>query len=124
MYAVQPIKNALSFLLLPLLAPFALLARLFRGGAPVTLDEVEQVLLRMESGQIDAYWWEDFLTTPIRDRELNAIRERCDEVWHEQSAFISRDIDGQLYLNTEGIKEIQLLLQKCSYLRKEREVSA
>ena len=120
MHAQHSLKNAVSLLLLPLLAPFALLARLFRGGVDTSIEEVEAVLRRMESGKIDAYWWDDFLSTPIRDRQLNAIRERCDEVWHEQSAFISQDIDGQYYLNSEGIKEIQALLQKCSYLKASR----
>ncbi|MDM3870831.1 hypothetical protein QSV34_05630 [Porticoccus sp. W117] len=120
MQANHAIKNALSFLLLPLLAPFALLVRLFRGGVDKSIEEVEAVLQRMLSGKIDAYWWDDFLSTPIRDRQLNAIRERCDEVWHEQSPYISKDIDGQYYLNSDGISEIQALLQKCSYLKASR----
>ncbi|UTW44588.1 hypothetical protein KFE80_09290 [bacterium SCSIO 12696] len=121
MHANHSIKNALTFLFLPLLAPFALLARLFRGGADTTVEEVEKVLLRMVSGKIDAYWWEDFLSTPLRDRQLNTIRERCDEVWHEGSGYISEDIDGQLYLNSDGVAEIESLLQKCEYLKRNRE---
>ena len=69
----------------------------------------------MESGEIDEYWWDNFINVPIKNDELDKIRERCEEIWIPDSGYLSKD--DEYYLNEKGIQEIRSLINKCNDIK-------
>lgn len=42
--------------------------------------DVLDYLHKMKNGEVDDYWWDDFLSVPIKNEALDQIRESCSEV--------------------------------------------
>ncbi len=109
------LKVVALLLLLPIIIPVMIVAKLMFGNkANVEKDEVLDVLKRMESREIDEYWWDDFLNVPIKNPELDELRERCDEVWQPDSTYLDKSPEkGEYYLNERGLAEIRSLIHRC-----------
>jgi len=107
----------LLFLTAPLWLPILLVLKLFGKPAVVEPTEVEDWLQRMHSGEVDQYWWDDFLSIPIRDPELDSIRERCEHIWSIDSGYLERVDADTFRLNEKGILEIEKLIRKCRSVR-------
>lgn len=84
---------------------------IFGNKSNVSKEDVLEYLKRMQSGEIDEYWWDDFLNVPIKNEELESIRERCDVIWDFKSEFLSQK--DKYYLNKSGIAEITKLIERC-----------
>ena len=77
----------------------------------------------MESGEVDDYWWDDFINVPIKNPELDAIRERCDEIWREDSQFLEKSkTDDEYHLNEIGMNEIRKLIQRCELIASNKQL--
>ena len=97
----------------PLWIVAILVLKIFDKGAPLTPHDVEQSLERMLSGEVDEYWWDDFLNVPIRDKQLDEIRKECSLIWIEDSNYLNRDAGGTYRLNALGLSMIEKLLARC-----------
>lgn len=98
-----------------------IILKIFDKGAPLTPNEVEQWLTRMRCGEVDDYWWDDFINVPIRDKQLDKLREECEGIWVESSGFLYRDHDGTYRLNESGVAAIERLLERCHEIERERQ---
>ena len=86
------------------------------GKAKRTPEEVLEVLEEMESGKIDDYWWDDFLSVPIKSGSLDKIREECEGIYTENSPHLSKNAEGKLYLNETGKVVVRRLIEQCKIL--------
>lgn len=111
----EVLKVAAVILLLPIIIPIMIVAKfVFGNKANVQKDEVLGFLRRMEAGEIDDYWWDDFLNVPIKNAELDELRERCDELWQPGSGYLDKSPEnGEYYLNERGLVEIRSLIDRC-----------
>ena len=115
---LSAIKTATRVVVFIVLVPFILVARLiFNKPVDLSPSEVLDYLKRMHAGEIDEYWWDDFLNIPIKDAELDKIRARCEDVWCVESDFLewSPD-DGSYKLSQKGLGEISRLISRCHEL--------
>jgi hypothetical protein len=100
--------------LLLVLLPLLLVLRLIFGDkSEISKDEVLAYLRRMESGVVDLDWWDDFFSVPIKNPELDSIRERCEEIWQPDSGYMLQNRSGGYELNQAGFAEIANLIKKC-----------
>lgn len=90
-----------------------LILKIFERPADLKPTEVESWLQRMAAGEMDEYWWEDFLLVPIKDTRLDAIRKECEVIWDPQSKYLTRTGEHCYQLNCEGKKRIHELLSEC-----------
>lgn len=111
------IVNLLKWILwLPVLVigtGIALFSQLLEKRIERTREEVEAVLLEMESGVESADLWDDFLSVPISDRRLDKVRERVEVLW-EYDDFQTKNADGFYVLNENGLSEIRKMLGELS----------
>ena len=109
----REIVNLLKWILwLPVLiigAGIALFSQLLEKRIERTREEVEAVLLEMESGVESADLWDDFLSVPISDRRLDKVRGRVEVLW-ECDDFQTKNADGFYVLNEKGLSEIRKML--------------
>lgn len=54
-------------------------------------NEVAEIILSFVEGRSKGYEWDDFLTFPIRDPKLDAIRKRCIDVEDDYPRTHSRE---------------------------------
>ncbi|XPF94885.1 hypothetical protein ACM9HF_02415 [Colwellia sp. RE-S-Sl-9] len=76
-------------------------------------EEVEAILLKMESGVVSEDLWDDFLSVPIFDKQLDKIRERVEVLWAYDD-FQAKNDDGCYVLNEKGLSEIREILGELS----------
>ena len=76
-----------------------------------TKEEVVDFLKRMETREVDAAGWDRFLNIPIKNRDLDNIRKRCEVLW-EYDEFLMENEDGDFVLNDRGISEIRKLISE------------
>src|SRR5687768_13692092 len=97
------LKILLLGILLLVLLPLILVLRLIFGDKPeVSKDEVLAYLRRMESGETDPNGWDDFFGVPIKNPELDSIRERCKAIWQPDSGYMSKTRSAGHELNQAG----------------------
>lgn len=102
-------------LLAALIPVLLILILIFGNESNVSKKEVMGYLRRMYSGEVDQYWWDDFLNVPIKHPELDAIRDRCDKIWHPDSGFlVKNEQTGDFELTERGLSEIAELIVECS----------
>ena len=117
------IKQLLISVVVIILSPILIIllpiwVLIFGNKSKVSVDEVLEYLKRMEAGEIDEYWWDDFINVPIKNDELDKIRERCEKIWIPDSGFLSKESeDDEYHLNEKGIREIQSLINKCIHIK-------
>jgi hypothetical protein len=74
---MKTLREMVVGLLVVLTAPIWIVAililKIFEKPADLKPIEVETWLQRMATGEIDEYWWEDFLSVPIKDARLDNI---------------------------------------------------
>ncbi|WP_414432838.1 hypothetical protein [Alcanivorax sp. IL2] len=111
------IVNLLKWILwLPVLvigAGIAFFSQLLEKRIERTREEVEAVLRKMESGVVSADLWDDFLSVPISDKQLDKVRERVEVLW-EYDDFQTKNADGFYVLNEKGLSEIRKILGELS----------
>ncbi|TCN90135.1 hypothetical protein [Shewanella fodinae] len=76
-------------------------------------QEVKTILLEMESGVVSDDLWDDFLSVPIFDKQLDKIRERVEVLWAYDD-FQAKNEDGFYVLNEKGLSEIREILSELS----------
>ena len=76
-------------------------------------EEVEAILLKMESGVVSDDLWDDFLSVPIFDKQLDKIRARVEVLWAYDD-FQTKNEDGCYVLNEKGLSEIREILSELS----------
>ena len=79
-------------------------------------DEVEKVLVEMASGKEDEHLWDSFLSVPIKNKELDKIREQVEVLW-EYDEFQEKNENGMWVLNKRGLKELDELISKLRGLK-------
>ena len=80
--------------------------------ADLSREEVLDYLRRMDAGEVDDYGWDNFVNVPLKDAELDEIRERCSEIWEDaMNEYLISDED--LRLNEKGREEIKRLIEQC-----------
>ncbi|GEM_PF-5253124 len=113
-------KNGKSLLLLiPFLilaAPLAFMAKVFEKSMYRSRDEVEAILVKMALNQPDEYLWDDFLSIPIKDKDLDNIREQVEILWAYDS-FQTKNENGQYILNQKGLDELENIIQELRFGR-------
>ena len=115
------LKTAVGIILIVLLAPFVLLLIVLtkltgHDKADLTKEEVLEYLRRMDAGEVDGYAWDDFVNVPIKDAELDKVRERCAEIWNDvMNGYLVSDEDFRL--NARGHQEIKQLIEQCESMR-------
>mgnify|MGYP000209283630 CR=1 FL=1 len=112
------IKVLAAIVMIPfamIIIPFAILLIsilnvLGLNSADLEADDVLAYLHRMKNGEVDDYWWDDFLNVPIKNKALDQIRESCHDVWDPQSHFLQRNEEGIFELNKIGHQRIEELI--------------
>ncbi len=74
-------------------AGIAFFSQLLEKRVERSREEVESVLLKMESGVVSGDLWDDFLSVPIFDKQLDQIRERVGIFWAYDD-FQTKNDDG------------------------------
>jgi hypothetical protein len=82
--------------------------RLYRGRV-ISPAEVRATLERFVAGSSSGYEWDDFISLPIRDQRLEAIRQRCAALDQE----FPPEQRGQ-YCGAGGIEVIRRFIQELS----------
>jgi len=98
------------YILLAILASIVLL-KIFGNRMERTKEEVIDFLKRMESREVDGAGWNRFLNVPIKNRDLDTIRKRCEVLW-EYDEFLMQNEDGDFVLNDRGMSEIRKLISE------------
>jgi hypothetical protein len=112
---VNLLQKIIAGFLAILIIPFAILVIsilnvLGLNKANLESTDVLGYLHKMKNGEVDDYWWDDFLSVPIKNEALDQIRESCNEVWDPQSRFLKRNEDGLFELNQVGYQRIEELI--------------
>jgi hypothetical protein len=94
------------YILIAILAVIVLL-KVFGNRMERTKEEVIDFLKRMEAREVDGAGWDRFLNVPIKNRNLDGIRKRCEVLW-EYDEFLMENEDGDFVLNDSGISEISV----------------
>ena len=82
-WTISRVLNVLVFLLLsPLLILFVVISGLFSKPANRTADEVARYLWNEAQGRSNCRDWDDFVSIPIADPDLDAIREEAATMSH------------------------------------------
>jgi len=74
-------------------------------------EEVIDFLMRMGLREVDGAGWDRFLNIPIKNRDLDSIRERCAVLW-EYDEFLMENEDGDFVLNDRGVLEVRKLISE------------
>ncbi len=74
-------------------------------------EEVEGILIKMESGAVSEDLWDDFLSTPIFDKHLDKVREKVEVLWAYDD-FQTKNEDGCYVLSEKGLSEIREILNE------------
>ncbi|MEC4728571.1 hypothetical protein HWQ46_23905 [Shewanella sp. D64] len=99
---------------LPVLAIGALIAfflQLLEKRIERSFEEVENVLLEMESGVVSEDLWDDFLSVPIFNKQLDKIREKVEVLWAYDD-FQTKNDDGYYVLNEKGLSDIREIINE------------
>lgn len=81
-------------------------------GVNLTRTEVADLMERFLSGNIGTWEWDDFISLPINDPELEKVRMRCATLDNEFPAT-----QRGHYCGPEGFKILEMMIKD---LRKER----
>lgn len=76
---------------------------------PVSLsrEEVRQTIVAFIEGRGGAYDWDDFLSFPLQDPELEAVRKRCIEIEDEFPRRHPRE-----WTSPEGVESLREIAEK------------
>jgi hypothetical protein len=96
------------YILIAILAVIVLL-KVFGNRMERTKEEVIDFLKRMEAREVDGAGWDRFLNIPIKNRNLDGIRKRCEVLWEYDELFMENE-DGDFVLTDSGISEIRKLI--------------
>ncbi|WP_039989736.1 hypothetical protein, partial [Paraglaciecola arctica] len=105
-------KENSSLLLIPYLliaTPIAFIAQLFEKSVVRSKDEVEGILNEMEKNEPSEYLWDEFLSTPIKDKKLDKIREQVEILWAYED-FQTQNSSNFTVLNSRGLTELKSML--------------
>jgi len=86
---------------------------MFHSKADLSNIEVHSILVRMEALEVDDGGWDYFINVPIKNENLDAIREACFNVWEDDSNLM-KNSDGDYVLNKVGVKTIRQLKEQCA----------
>ncbi len=113
MKAFDLLKWIIWFPVLVIGVGVAFFSQLFEKRIERSREEVEAILLKMESGVVSDDHWDDFLSVPIFDKQLDKIRERVEVLWAYDD-FQTKNEDGCYVLNEKGLLEIREILGELS----------
>lgn len=105
-------KENSSLLLIPYLliaTPIAFIAQLFEKSVVRSKDEVEGILNEMEKNEPSEHLWDEFLSTPIKDKKLDKIREQVEILWAYED-FQTQNSSNFTVLNSRGLTELKSIL--------------
>ena len=71
----EDLIRTLAILLLPVIVIIALVAKLFEKPLVRTREEMAELMEKSMAGDDDA--WDELISVPIADAELDAIRKQC-----------------------------------------------
>ncbi len=109
MWLLNILKLIIGVCALVLIFPFFLVLRLFNKPVDLSNEEVEDVLVKMSLNEPDDYLCDDFLSIPIKNKELENIREQLDIIWaHEE--FQEKNKEGIFVLNELGLYKVDKLI--------------
>jgi hypothetical protein len=78
------------------------------GSTPrMTAQDVRDILMRFLDETAGPYEWDNFISVPIRDPRLDAIRQRCNSLPVE----FPPEVSGH-YCNESGINVMRKLIQQ------------
>ena len=75
------LKSIFATIVVILLLPIALISKLFGKSMDRSSYEVENILMEMAAGKVDEHFWDSFLSIPIKNKELDKIREQVEVLW-------------------------------------------
>ena len=114
---MKELRGILIGLVVVVISPIWIVAllifKIFEKPSVLKPAEVEEWLQKMSRGEIDEYWWDDFLNVPIMDPRLDAIRKRYEEIWTPNSGFLTKKSEMDYVPNTDGKREIERLIEEC-----------
>ncbi|MCB1647383.1 MAG: hypothetical protein KDI36_18115 [Pseudomonadales bacterium] len=110
--AKQIVTVVFVVLFFPVVLLFVLVMKLTGNDkADLSKEEVLAYLKRMDDGEVDEYGWDDFVNVPIKNAELDEVREKCFEIWTEaKNGYLVSDDDYRL--NEKGEEEIKRLIKR------------
>jgi len=85
----------------------------FHSKADLSKEEVLSFLDRMEALEVDDCGWDHFINVPIKNDNLDVIREQCCNVW-ENDIHREQNSDGDYVLNNKGLSIIRELKELCA----------
>lgn len=113
---MELLKSIFATILVILLLPIALVTKSFGKAITRSNDEVENILMEMASGKVDDHLWDSFLSIPIKNKELDNIREQVEILW-AYDEFQEKNEDGMWVLNKCGLKELSGLINELRSLK-------
>lgn len=109
MKIIEVFKWILWIPLLAIGAFIAFFSQLLEKRIERSREEVEDILLKMESGVVSDDLWDDFLSVPIFNKQLDKVRENVEVLWAYDD-FQTKNDDGCYVLNEKGLSEIREIL--------------
>lgn len=86
---------------------------IFYSKATLSKEEVLSFLERMEALEVDNGGWDYFINVPIKNEQLDVIREQCRNIW-ENDIYLEQNSDGDYVLSSEGLLKIRELKEQCA----------
>ena len=90
---------------------FAIYLKVVGGSIERTSEEVDDFFRRMAAGEVDDAGWDRFLNIPIKDKQLDGLRKRCEVLW-ENDEYLRQNSDGDYILTARGIGELNGLIHE------------
>ncbi len=73
-------------------------------------DEVIQILRTAAEGRADCYVWDDFVSVPIRDPDLERIRELCFKEFSHRYTFTEEDLELGWFSNPAARERLNQMI--------------
>ena len=79
-------------------------------------EEIKEILQLCLDGELDSGEWDYFLTCRIKNKELEKIRKRCQQIWMVDSEYLVSDSINPSILSEKGRNEVAKLIRQCDQI--------
>jgi len=73
-------------------------------------NEVKNILKNWLNGSLDSHEWDDFISVKNKDAELEAIRQKAEGIWVENSVFLQPRAIDPCKLSELGRTEVENMI--------------
>ena len=116
MKIIEAIKSIPLIIFLLIMTPISFISKIFEKSIIRTNIEVEDTLQKMLTGKESDDLWDDFLSIPIKNKELDKIREKVEVLWAYDD-FQEKNKNGKYVLNRKGVNDLNEIINELHDLK-------